>query len=248
MATLRLDQPVQGNVTVRVTGLSEQPRSFLLDGRSFAFIGIPAAARPGTYPVTVTWADGEWHGNLQVVAKQFTEDRLTVSKEQEDTYYDPRSDAEWRRVFALRSKSNPQPLWQGAFRPPLAGKLVVTTRFGEIRYVNGKETGRHSGMDFAANTGTPILAPAAGHVILAEKLILTGWMVIIDHGVNLFTAYYHCSELLVKPGQSVQAGQPIAKVGSTGFSTGPHLHWTATIGNTPVDPWPFTQRLTVYGS
>lgn len=241
LAVLRLDRAAPGTVNVQVKGLAEQPRVFELEGRPVAFIGFPAAARVGLYPVAVTWEGGRWDGQVEVVRKAFTEDRLTVTKEQEATYFDPRQEAEWKRVFALRSRSEPRPLWRGAFLPPLGGSPEITTYFGEIRFVNGVETGRHSGMDFGAATGTPFLAPARGRVILAEKLIVTGYTVILDHGMNLFTAYYHAESLAVNPGDSVEPGDRLGAVGSTGFSTGPHLHWTATVGNTPVDPWPLTQ-------
>lgn len=240
-AVLQMDSSVADDVKVQVQGLTEQPRVFLRDGRALAFIGFPANAQVQAYPVVATWTGGSWKGSVTVVRKQFTEDRLTVTQELTDIYYDPRQDEEWRRVFAVRSASEPRPLWRGAFKPPLGGKLDITTHFGEIRYVNGAETGRHSGMDFGAATGTPVLAPAPGKVVLAERLIVTGWTIIIDHGYNLYTTYYHCDRVSVAPGDRVEAGQPIGTVGSTGFSTGPHLHWTATIGNTPVDPWPLTQ-------
>lgn len=239
--TLRLDRPVTGEVKVTVKGLEEQSKVFLKDGAAVAFIGFPAAARVGTYPVSVTWEKGRWDGQLEVVRKQFTEDRLVVTEEQQAIYYDPRQEQEWKRVFDSRSRTLPEPLWRDAFRLPLAGPIKITTYFGEIRFVNGVETGRHSGMDFAAETGTPILAPARGKVVLAEKLIVTGWTIIIDHGVNLYTVYYHCNTVTVKTGEMVRPGEQIGTVGSTGFSTGPHLHWTATIGNTPVDPWALTK-------
>ncbi len=240
-AVLKVDQPLPGEPALHVEGLSEQPKLFLLDRHPTAFIGIPAAAPVGTYPVRLTWEGGEWEGTLEVVRKDFTVDRLEVTEEQEQIYYDPRQAEQWEKLYRLRSTSFPEPLWQGAFRPPLDGELWVTTYFGEIRIVNGVETGRHSGMDFGAPLGTPIYAPARGRVILAEEFIVSGRTIVIDHGLNLFTAYYHCEELLVQPGDWVEPGDPIGTVGSTGFSTGPHLHWTATVGNTPVDPWPLTQ-------
>lgn len=239
-ATLRLDRPVTGEVTVTVEGLGEQPKPYVWNGLPVAVIGFPAAARVGEYPVRVTWPGGEWQGAITVTKKSFTEDRLWVTAQQEALIYDPRSAEQWRRVFALRSESYPEPLWQGPFAIPLEGELKITTYFGEIRFVNGTETGRHSGMDFGAPTGTPIYAPAPGQVIFAEEMITTGDTVIIDHGLNLFTAYYHMDRLDVKAGQWVGTGELLGTVGSTGFSTGPHLHWTATIGNTPVDPWPLT--------
>jgi murein DD-endopeptidase MepM/ murein hydrolase activator NlpD len=238
---LRFDRAVAGEIQVAVEGLAEQPKVYRLEGKPVAFLGFPANARVAAYPVKVTWPDGSWEGQVEVIAKQFTEDRLVVTEQQEAVYFDPRQAEEWARVFKARSASADRPLWRGAFRVPLAGKPEITTYFGEIRFVNGVETGRHSGMDFAAPTGAPILAPARGRVVFAEKLIVTGWTVIIDHGLNLYTTYYHCDRLDVAPGDWVEPGQQIGLVGSTGFSTGPHLHWTATIGNTPVDPWPLTE-------
>lgn len=240
IAVLSFDRSVQGEVKVSVEGLNEQPKVFRLEGKPVAFIGFPAGAKPGAYPVSATWPGGSWTGEIEVIHKRFTEDRLLVTEAQESVYYDPRQEEQWRKVFRLRSTSEERPLWRGAFRVPLEGDLRVTTYFGEIRFVNGVETGRHSGMDFGAPIGTPILAPARGKVILAENLIVTGWTIIIDHGMNLFTTYYHCERLDALPGDSVEPGDVIGIVGSTGFSTGPHLHWTATIGNTPVDPWPLT--------
>ncbi|HWI53483.1 MAG TPA: M23 family metallopeptidase [Symbiobacteriaceae bacterium] len=241
VAAIRFDLPVEGDVTVRVQGLDEQPRVFRLEGRPIAFAGFPANARVGTYPVTVTWSGGKIESALEVVYKKFTEDRLTVTAEQESTYYDPRQADEWARVFALRSRSWSRPLWDGPFRVPLHGKLDISTYFGQIRFVNGTETGRHSGMDFEADEGTPVLAPARGRVLMTEKLIVSGNTIILDHGLNLYTTYYHLSAYDVKPGDWVEPGQIIGRVGNTGFSLGPHLHWTATIGNTPVDPWPLTE-------
>ena len=98
----------------------------------------------------------------------------------------------------------------------------------------------HTGIDIAAEMGTTVLAPAAGRVISA------GWndggygnMIIIDHGGNMSTLYGHLSQIFVGDGQEIAKGQAIGAVGSTGMSTGPHLHFEVRVGGKPVDPMGF---------
>lgn len=100
-------------------------------------------------------------------------------------------------------------------------------------------TGRyamHEGLDFSAPRETPIVAAASGMVIEAEFSSGYGNMVVIDHGHGLITRYAHASKLLVKPGDLIERGQEIAKVGSTGRSTGPHLHFEVRMAGQPLDP------------
>jgi murein DD-endopeptidase MepM/ murein hydrolase activator NlpD len=97
----------------------------------------------------------------------------------------------------------------------------------------------HTGIDFAAETGTPIYAADTGTVIVAEWYGGYGYAVIVAHGNQLSTLYGHCSELFVTVGQAVQKGQVIAAVGSTGFSTGPHLHFELRLNGEPIDPTPY---------
>ncbi|MGQ9864935.1 MAG: murein hydrolase activator EnvC family protein [Pseudanabaenaceae cyanobacterium] len=94
----------------------------------------------------------------------------------------------------------------------------------------------HSGIDFAADYGTPIYATHGGTVIYADWYGGYGNTVILDRGDNLTTLYAHAEDLLVREGDTVQAGQAIATVGSTGFSTGPHLHFEIRVGGEPTDP------------
>ncbi|WP_291008277.1 M23 family metallopeptidase [Hydrogenophaga sp.] len=103
-------------------------------------------------------------------------------------------------------------------------------------------TGRsalHTGLDFPADTGTPILAAAGGVVVIQEYHHAYGNLVEVDHGNDLITRYAHASEVLVKTGDIVKRGQKIAKVGSTGRSTGPHLHFEVLVSGVPQDPRPF---------
>ncbi|HSH54290.1 MAG TPA: M23 family metallopeptidase [Methylotenera sp.] len=94
----------------------------------------------------------------------------------------------------------------------------------------------HEGLDFTANTGTPIYAAAGGIVTVAEQTPDYGKIVKIDHGSGLETRYAHASLLLVKPGERVEKGQIVAQVGSTGRSTGPHLHYEIRLNGNPLDP------------
>ncbi|MFC7749861.1 M23 family metallopeptidase [Paenibacillus thermoaerophilus] len=127
------------------------------------------------------------------------------------------------------------------FLLPVKGRL--TTPYGFTRYVNGQSAGSHQAIDLAAPKGTPVQAANDGFVVLAEELYLTGNAVYIDHGMNLFSQYIHLDEILVTPGQRVKRGDMIGKVGSTGFSTGPHLHFTFWVGNSPVNPNMFFDTL-----
>ncbi|MDY6821370.1 MAG: peptidoglycan DD-metalloendopeptidase family protein [Deferribacterota bacterium] len=97
----------------------------------------------------------------------------------------------------------------------------------------------HSGLDIATNYGTPIKAVANGIVIFAGYKALYGRMVMIDHGYGYITRYGHCSKLLVKEGDYVKRGQTIAKIGSTGRSTGPHVHYEVLYKGVPINPQEF---------
>lgn len=134
-----------------------------------------------------------------------------------------------------RATSADEAYFDGPFIQPVEGRL--STEFGMYRYVNDSLTSyRHSGLDLATAEGTPIMAAQNGVVTLAQPLILTGNTVVIDHGLGLFSVYFHMHTLNVAAGESVKTGEVIGTVGSTGFSTGPHLHWTLSHYKTNLDP------------
>jgi murein DD-endopeptidase MepM/ murein hydrolase activator NlpD len=109
--------------------------------------------------------------------------------------------------------------------------------FGARRtYGSGADITAHLGEDFGAAAGTPVYAPAAGRVALAEALFVRGNAVVLDHGHGFFTGYWHLQRLDVQPGQQVVAGQKLGEVGSTGLSEGPHLHWEMRVNGVAVDP------------
>ena len=125
------------------------------------------------------------------------------------------------------------------FIPPVKSTRR-TTAFAEriiYKYPSGKEsTTTHAGIDYGIPTGTEIVAPANGKVVLAENRIATGWTIIIEHLPGLYSMYYHMSQLKVKEGQTVQQGDLLGLSGATGFATGPHLHWEIRLNSVIVNP------------
>ena len=135
----------------------------------------------------------------------------------------------------LRSASVGHPAsGKGVLSWPVPG--AVTSPFGMRMHPIFHVMKMHTGVDLHAGMGTPIHAAAAGTVVYADWRGGYGKCVIIDHGGGLATLYGHQSEILVNVGQKVKRGEVIGKVGSTGYSTGPHLHFEVRVNGTPVNP------------
>lgn len=169
---------------------------------------------PGTFEIQHLWIDPTVASNT----------RNEAAYKEYNMYFPP-----------ARSESDARDLTGGRFVLPVEGRL--STSFGETRYVNGSPTSyRHSGIDIAAPTGTPVGALAGGRITLSRHFILTGNTVVIDHGRGLFSVYFHLHTLDASAGDLVEAGEPIGTVGSTGFSTGPHLHLTTSYFDKNIAP------------
>ncbi|TVY10871.1 M23 family metallopeptidase [Paenibacillus cremeus] len=193
----------------------------------FAYLPISLGVKPGNYPI------GDQ--TLKIQSKKFETQYLQVTQQMEAMKQDTkRIQADQVRIDAARSKPEPEFLFQSAFIAPIQG--ILTTPYGYTRYVNGKFDSSHLALDLAAKEGTPIKATNDGVVALADSLYLTGNSIYIDHGMGLFSQYAHLSELRVKTGDRVKKGDIIGLVGTTGFSTGPHLHFTFWANNIPANP------------
>ena len=152
-----------------------------------------------------------------------------------------RADRENRRIREVIGRRSADKLWQETFEMPVSGP--VTGAFGVRRVYNGTPKGYHSGTDLAVPRGTPVAASGAGQVVLVGDYFYTGKTVFVDHGLGLFTAYFHLDAVTVDEGQRVAAGSELGRVGSTGRSTGPHLHWGVYLSGGKADPLSLLQAV-----
>ena len=149
----------------------------------------------------------------------------------------PEGPKNWaERIKVLWETYDENKYWTEAFLQPCFAR--ISTEFGLYRYTNDNPNpGRHTGIDIAAEENTPVQASNAGRVVRAESIIYTGNTIVIEHGGGLKTYYYHMNALNVKEGDMVERGQIIGTVGSTGYSTGAHLHFEVKIGRNSLSPW-----------
>ena len=146
-----------------------------------------------------------------------------------------RSSREAARLRALYATVTPERFWRGRFTRPVAGD-DPGGGFGSRRIINGQPRMPHSGVDFAAERGTQVVAANRGRVALVGDFFFAGRFVVLDHGLGLYTLYFHLDRQDVAEGALVERGAPIGVVGATGRATGPHLHWAAQLGSARVDP------------
>ena len=142
-----------------------------------------------------------------------------------------------KKVRKIRQAGvHPVPLFlRGGFITPVKGR--ITGVYGSQRILNGQPRSPHSGVDIAAAKGTPIVSPANGIVRLAAKdMYLMGNTLMIDHGLGLVSIFIHLDSISAGEGQRVAQGEIVARVGNTGRTTGPHLHWGISVGSTSIDP------------
>jgi murein DD-endopeptidase MepM/ murein hydrolase activator NlpD len=211
------------------------------DGAYEGLLGIDLNTRPATYEIKVVATDegGRVYSNLlglKVEKGEFGTQRLSLpsSMVDLDTKTFERVNKEAKRLRALFQGFQEERLWSGDFLRPVPGEL--TTVFGTRRIINGRPRSAHTGVDLQGEEGTPVLACNNGVVVLVDHLFFSGKSVILDHGLGLYSMYFHLSEALVSEGDRVGTGAMLGRVGSTGRSTGPHLHWGIIIRGARVDP------------
>jgi murein DD-endopeptidase MepM/ murein hydrolase activator NlpD len=241
--------PVQGQ-TLAVWLQAKRPVIFelSLDGVSYPVIGqgrsgwalvpIPALAKPGEKTLTVVAGRTGTNIPIPVQAGSFDMYHIpaAVSRPILDQAQKVQAEAaRLKELTGVRSATGWTP--RSRFSSPLEGDYPRSSPFGSRRtYEPNPAVSAHEGEDFSAPAGTPVTAPAEGVVVLAEPLFVRGNAVILDHGSGVFTGYWHLQDLIVERGDRVEAGQLLGRVGSTGLSTGAHLHWELRVDGVNVDP------------
>jgi len=207
-----------------------------------ALLAVDMDTKPGKYQVKVQGRDQEGKSlagasSLEVKKVSFKTQTLSLPSSMVDL--DPttleRVNAESQRVEAVFQRTRKEKLWKGRFLRPVPGE--ISTPFGLRRVINRQNKSPHSGVDLRAEEGTPILASNAGSVILVDDFFFSGKSVILDHGQGVYSMYFHLSEILVREGEKISKGDVLGQVGSTGRSTGPHLHWGVRVRGAKVDPF-----------
>lgn len=240
---LPLQQSIPGGLTMIPVGDGIEPPAVSFNGQPvmvirpdeqqswLAMVGIPLSQKPGEAGIKA----GNNNIRFGVHDHPYPEQHLTVKKK----HVNP-SAAELARIrkeqaqmAAVYTSFSPPRPWQ-PMAWPIRGDM--SSAFGLKRFFNGEQRNPHSGLDIAAPTGTPILAPADGKVVLTGNFFFNGNSVFIDHGQGLVTMVCHMSAINVQEGEEIRAGTLLGKVGATGRATGPHLHWTVSLNNARINP------------
>ena len=214
-------------------------------GEFAALVGIDMADAPDAADLKteIAYPDGVRKRLFRVVVapEEFREQRMTLPKEQvePDAAALKRINMEKEKVKAVLAGFTPQRLWGAGFLVPVEG--TATGAFGSRRILNGQPRNQHNGEDIGASLGTPVKATNDGIVKMVDDHFFSGKGVILDHGLGLFTMYFHLDATAVTEGGRVKRGDVIGTVGQSGRATGPHLHWGAWLNGAHVNPFALTR-------
>lgn len=221
------------------------------DARADALLSIPLEYKES--PEQVAWTaqgngpDGAWSvsgtNSVLVVRKEYPVQKLTLDPK----YVTPppeekeRIERERKLINQALATLSPERYWVLPLSRPVPGSLSST--FGMRRTLNGATKSTHRGLDFGAKAGDPVAACADGKVVLTGEFYYAGNCVIVDHGLGVLTTYMHLSAIDARQGQMLRRGDILGKVGSTGRSTGPHLHLSLNVLGTGVNPQTVLERI-----
>lgn len=205
----------------------------------FALIPIPYKIKEDTLELLY----GNENITLHVKNGDYKKETLHVSK---DKVNPPKSTldriyAEYKEANKIYNTNTPKRYWNKPFINPLSSK--ITSEYGNARIFNGSLKSFHSGTDFRAEMGTPIIASNDGVVVIARKRYYAGGSVVIDHGEGVYSAYYHLSKINVKVGDTIEQKQIVGLSGKSGRVTGAHLHFSIMLLAQKVNPLDFIKKV-----
>ncbi|MEK7196581.1 MAG: M23 family metallopeptidase [Nitrospirota bacterium] len=231
---------------LRVTGLDAAEPSAIFEKKALhfskygkgCFVAIGAVdikSRPGVYLISLKTGQQKTKLQLRVLKGSFKTIHLTLPEEKvtfspEDLVRIDREDEMMGSIWQIESER----LWDGSFILPLPNPF--STPFGTKRIINKKTVSLHRGLDMQGKAGEAIQASNRGRVVLTEELFFGGNTLILDHGQGIFTVYMHMSGFNVQPGNIVSKSDVIGFVGSTGRSSGPHLHFGVKVRRVNANP------------
>jgi len=237
---------VGGVAVIDIGAFDEKPKVFYKakeakviqkEGSYFAVIGIGLKEKVGKRHIVAVANDKKLDFYFQVKPKAYkkeyiklkTNKRVTLSKKNLARFH--KEKAKTKKLLGKFNKTLSSDL---NFVTPVHGR--ISSVFGKRRYFNKKPKAPHSGIDIAAKRGTPILAAESGYVAIQEEFFFNGNTIYLDHGEGVITIYCHMSKFEVNQGDFVNKGDIIGYVGTTGRSTGPHLHFGVVLNGSSVEP------------
>ena len=214
---------------------SQQLLTIEYKAKYFLIYAIPYESKLGKNSLEIKINNNVSYLSFNVEEKTFDTQNIYVDSK----YIKPGSDGQKRINLERDNLRIAKDTWYAEspdlkFIIPADG--IVTGKFGTKRFYNGKEGSFHNGLDVAAEKGSPIISPSKGKVILTGNYYYNGKFIVIDHGKGLKSIFIHLDDILVEEGEVISKGDLIGKIGNTGKSTGPHLHWSLLLNKTYVDP------------
>jgi murein DD-endopeptidase MepM/ murein hydrolase activator NlpD len=234
-------QSESGATAPTVSARGQTYPTYALSGNRYrALVPTSPIDSPGRMALQISGSAGTQEVGITLANRDFPVQRITLSSGRAGL---EATDHELARLDALKALRTPQKYWSGPMSRPSDGR--VSSVYGIRRYYNGEyaQNYYHRGVDYAQGEGAPLYAPAAGRVVVVGRVrdgfALNGNTLGIDHGQGVVSIMIHLSGFNVNEGDMVQAGQRVASMGSTGFATGPNLHWGLYVNDVSVDPVPW---------
>jgi murein DD-endopeptidase MepM/ murein hydrolase activator NlpD len=232
-----------GESSTKVTArfLSRTIPFFPNEAGHIGLVGIDLEDSPGAHELNIELMSGgqvrQLSYNVLVIKQKYPVQHLTLPKDKVDLDDASlvRVKMEQEQVRSVLDAVSGERFWNGRFVEPLAG--AISGAFGRVRIINGQPRSPHNGEDIAAPMGAEIVAIGDGIARLTVDHFFSGKGIFVDHGLGLYSMYFHLSDVLVQDGERVTRGQAIGRVGSSGRATGPHLHWAVRVNGARVNPY-----------